>query len=72
MEHESELSIDVVSRLLIRFPKQDFLETLDIIDPQQWKSAHDINFQWSRSYVISCINEKESKLTSDFLKKCKY
>jgi hypothetical protein len=32
---------EIVSKLLVRFPKQDFLDALDIFDPSQWKAARE-------------------------------
>ena len=35
---------EVAHRLLARFPREDFLDALDIVDPRQWRAAHDPNF----------------------------
>ena len=35
------LQNDIVVKLLARFPKQDFLDALDIFEPSQWKGARD-------------------------------
>jgi CHASE3 domain sensor protein len=38
---------DIVKQLQKRFPNEDFLDALDIIDPQQWKAARDHDFSES-------------------------
>jgi hypothetical protein len=34
---------DVDGTLKARFPAEEFLEAMDIIDPMKWKEAHDWN-----------------------------
>jgi hypothetical protein len=53
----------------MRFPPSEFLEALDIIDPQTWIQARDIE-SCSSTSSIKNSNQKESRLNTSFLSKC--
>jgi hypothetical protein len=38
---------DIVKQLRQRFPPEEFLEALDVVDPRQWKAARDYDFAQS-------------------------
>lgn len=51
---------EVSKRLFARFPKEEFIDALDIVDPYSRTSLFELS-----------ANGKESKLSSYMLKKCK-
>src|SRR5204863_257873 len=48
-DEQSTLQTNIVVQLRKRFPPEDFLEALDVVDPQQYKSARHYNFSQSAS-----------------------
>jgi hypothetical protein len=34
----------IAEKLVMRFPTEDFLQALDVMDPHQWADAHDLCF----------------------------
>lgn len=37
----------IAKALSKRFPAEDFLEALDVVDPRQWVTAHDTSYNCS-------------------------
>jgi len=44
MGEATSFALNVSSKLGKRFPKSDFLEALDILNPHKWKHYHDPHY----------------------------
>lgn len=63
----------IAGKIVKRFPSEDFLKALDVMDPRQWADAQDRGFSASMFFVLTLqdADNIEWKLEPSFLRKFK-
>ena len=62
---------EIAATIVTRFPPEDFLKSLDVVDPREWVDAHDPAFNASMFSGLSMLITKDGSLCRRFCESLK-